>query len=390
MDVAGRIPRLLERMAADGVEAVVITSATNIRYLTGFSGSNAILIVCVSGPVSSPVSSPVSRTVGDATLVTDGRYTEQAPAELEAAGVMAAIDITPDLFGATARLVKAASRLTFEADHLSVAEHTRLTAAVRMPLEASSRLVEDLRARKDDGEIARIEAAAEIADAALGATQALLLERPTEQQFGFELDTAMRRFGASERSFETIVASGPNGALPHARPTDRIIEAGDLVVLDFGALVDGYHSDMTRTKMVGTPTPQQQEMLDLVTASQAAGREAVKPGIEAKAIDDACRTIIANAGYGDAFMHGTGHGVGLDIHEFPAVSSRSDTMLQTGHVITVEPGVYLPDIGGVRVEDTVVVTDDGYRALTKSSKSSEPSKASFVPAFDPAELKDKN
>lgn len=356
MDVANRLPRLREGLAASGFDALIVTSPTNIRYLCGFTGSNGQLVVLPDA----------------ATLITDGRYTEAAPAELQAVGADVDVEITSQAFPALAAMVSACSSVAFEAADVSVADHERLTAAVAVPLVATTGLVEDLRAIKDEGEIARIEAAAEIADAALVATEALLLERPTEQYFGFELDTAMRRLGAAERSFETIVASGPNGALPHARPSGRTIEPGDLVVLDFGALVDGYHSDMTRTKLVGTPTSQQQEMLDLVTEAQQAGRDIVRPGLVAKSIDQKCRGIISDAGYGEAFMHGTGHGVGLDIHEFPAVSSRSETMLQTGHVLTVEPGVYLPEIGGVRVEDTVVVTNDGYRSLTKSPKTPGP------------------
>lgn len=352
MDVAGRLLRLRERLAKQSLDAMIVTSPTNIRYLCGFTGSNGQLVVLPDA----------------ATLVTDGRYTEAAPAELQAVGAEAEVEIARDSFAAIARIVSGCSSVAFESTDVSVADHDRLADAVAAPLVPSTGLIEDLRAVKDEGEIARIEAAAEIADAALLATEALLLERPTEQYFGFELDTAMRRLGAAERSFETIVASGPNGALPHARPSGRTIEPGDLVVLDFGALVDGYHSDMTRTKLVGAGSSQQQEMLDLVTAAQEAGREIVGPGVVAKSIDQTCRNIITDAGYGEAFMHGTGHGVGLDIHEFPAVSSRSETMLQTGHVLTVEPGVYLPEIGGVRVEDTVVVTNDGYRSLTKSPK----------------------
>ena len=352
MEVGGRILRLREQLTGEAAASVLISSATNIRYLTGFTGSNGLLLV----------------TAESATVLTDGRYTEQAPQQLEAAGVDAAVEIVTDLFGALEPLLGSAGALGFEADSLSFADHQRLSDAVDVSLNPTTGLVAELRAVKDAGEIARIEAAADIADAALSSTRALLGERPTEERFGLELDTAMRRLGASERSFETIVASGSNGALPHARPSGRVIEPGDLVVLDFGALVDGYHSDMTRTIMVGDPTAQQAEMLELVRTAQAAGREAVGPGVEAKVIDKTCRSIIAEAGYGEAFMHGTGHGVGLDIHEFPAVSSRSDTMLQTGHVITVEPGVYLAGIGGVRVEDTVVVTNDGYRALTKSPK----------------------
>jgi Xaa-Pro aminopeptidase len=190
----------------------------------------------------------------------------------------------------------------------------------------------------------------------------------SEREFALELETEMRRRGADGPSFETIVGSGPNGAKPHARPTDRVIEPGDLVVLDFGALVDGYHSDISRTVCVGEPTPTQLRMLEVVTASQAAGVGAVAAGVGAAEVDRVCRDVIADAGWGDAFVHGTGHGVGLDIHEAPRVGSSSDATLAAGHVVTVEPGVYLPEHGGVRVEDTLLVTADGARALTRSPK----------------------
>jgi Xaa-Pro aminopeptidase len=186
------------------------------------------------------------------------------------------------------------------------------------------------------------------------------------------LDTTMRRLGAAGVSFETIVASGPNGARPHHRPADRTIVEGDLVVIDFGALVDGYHSDMTRTFSVGEASATQRRMLDVVAEAQAAGVAAVVEGVAASEVDAACRRVIAEAGWEDAFSHGTGHGVGLLIHEDPRVGRQSTAMLTAGHVVTVEPGVYLPDHGGVRIEDTVLVTADGCRTLTLAPKAPTP------------------
>ena len=195
-----------------------------------------------------------------------------------------------------------------------------------------------------------------------------LLDGPTEVEFALELDTAMRRLGAEDVSFETIVATGANGAKPHHRPSrDRIAE-GDLVVVDFGALVDGYHSDMTRTLAVGEITDERARMLEVVLESQDAGVQAVRAGVSAVSVDEVCRSVIDDAGLGDAFLHSTGHGVGLDIHEEPRVSARSAATLVTGHVVTVEPGVYLPELGGVRIEDTVLVTDDGCDRLTLTPK----------------------
>jgi len=229
-------------------------------------------------------------------------------------------------------------------------------------------LVEGLRRVKDTGEVARIAHAAQIADRALASVRLLLADRPTEIEFGVALDFELRRLGASGNSFETIVASGPNGAKPHHRPSGRRVEPGELIVLDFGAVVDGYCSDMTRTVCVGDPSAEMRRVVETVTASQAAGVAAVRAGATGAEVDRACRTVIASAGWADRFVHGTGHGVGLDIHEAPSVAATSSDTLATGHVVTVEPGVYLPGIGGARIEDTVVVTDHGCYPVTTTSK----------------------
>ena len=355
MDVAVRLRRLRERLPDAGCDALLVTHLTNVRYLTGFTGSAGFLVVLPD----------------DAVFVTDGRYRDQSAEQLGAHGIEARIEISgteQDRIAADA--VKGIARLGLEAQHVSWATERRYASKVFADHElvATDGLVEELRLVKDDGEIARIEAAARIADQALAATLHRLLERPTEKDFGLELDWAMRRLGADDVSFETIVGSGPNGAKPHARPTDRVISEGDLVVLDFGALLGGYHSDMTRTVSVGEPTPTQARMEEVVRASQAAGVAAVRPGIGGKDVDQVCRDVIDEAGWLEAFLHGTGHGVGLDIHEDPRVSTTSAATLAVGHVVTVEPGVYLPEHGGVRIEDTVVVTADGCRPLTTAPK----------------------
>jgi Xaa-Pro aminopeptidase len=179
----------------------------------------------------------------------------------------------------------------------------------------------------------------------------------------------MRERGAVRTSFETIVASGPNGSKPHARPSDRVVQAGELVVIDFGCVVDGYCSDMTRTVSVGDPGPEARRVWDVVIESQQAGRAAVRAGVKCADVDRASRAVIEEAGWGETFAHGTGHGVGLEIHESPRVASTADGTLESGHVVTVEPGVYLAGVGGVRIEDTVVVTPDGADALTEFPKS---------------------
>jgi Xaa-Pro aminopeptidase len=358
MDVAGRAPRL--RAAFDGVaDALLVTKLVNIRWLTGFTGSAGRLLVLPDSML----------------LVVDGRYGEQATQQLAAAGVDADVRIGLTVPGQYELLGSACpgARLGFEAEHVTVAEHRDMVATwfpLVGELVLTEGLVEGLRVGKDDGEIARIEAAAAIASAALDQLRHRLLEAPTEAEFGLELDMQMRRLGASGPSFETIVASGPNGAKPHHRPGSRRIVEGDLVVLDFGAKVDGYCSDMTRTVCVGSPTDTQQRMLDVVTEAQAAGVAAVREGASCRAVDAACRDVIAAAGWADAFSHGTGHGVGLEIHEDPRVSFAVDeaATLADRSVVTVEPGVYLPEHGGVRIEDSVVVTLGGCRTLTHAPK----------------------
>jgi len=357
MEVSVRAAHLRDAMADAGCDGVLVTNVTNIRYLTGFTGSAAMLLV----------------RSGDLVFVTDGRYRDQAVEQLAAAGVSADVEIgrtTDEQRDHLAARVSDLDRLGLEAEHVSWAQKRRFrtTWFEGTELVATEGLVEGLRERKDAGEIARIEAASAMADAALAAVRHRLGEGATEAEVALELEWQMRRLGAEGPSFETIVASGPNGAKPHHRAGPRRVAEGDLVVIDFGALVEGYHSDMTRTLMVGEPSDTQARMFDVVHEAQAAGVAAVRAGVEGQAVDETCRAVIREAGWEDAFLHGTGHGVGLDIHEPPRVSTTADATLADGHVVTVEPGVYLAEHGGVRIEDTVVVTPDGCRTLTRAPK----------------------
>lgn len=357
MDVAGRLPRLRELLDDQGCDALVVSELTNVRYLTGFSGSAALLLV--SG----------DRTV----FVTDGRYRDRSAEELGAVGVDADIRIVgaaPDAAIAEAVAAARVQRLGLEADHVTWTQQRRWSDELFVDgaLVATSGIVEQLRLVKDPGEVARIRSACAIADQALSRVRSELGDRPTEAAFAALLDATMRDLGAGDISFETIVASGPNGAKPHHTPSERTIVDGDLVVIDFGALVDGYHSDMTRTVAVGDVGAERARMLDVVLAAQDAGVEAIAAGVGVAAVDKACRDIIDDAGWGDAFLHSTGHGVGLDIHEEPRVGARSAATLDAGQVVTVEPGVYLTGLGGVRIEDTVLVTDDGCDRLTLAPK----------------------
>ena len=360
MEVSARIGRVRRALGAGpGPGSLLVTNPTNIRYLTGFTGSAGMLFILPD----------------EAVLLTDGRYETQSGEQLAAAGVAARVVIGPAAGQAgLARGIVAdhgVSALGLEAAHVSWARQLAFadTWFPGVELVATSGVVEDLRRTKDGGELARLGQAAAIADEALARLRPRLGDGLTESEFGRRLDFEMRELGAAGPSFETIVASGPNAAKPHHRPGSKVIAGGEAVVLDFGALFDGYCSDMTRTVWSGELTdPQLRRALEVVMVSQAAGVAAVGPGVACSEVDRACRQVIAEAGLGDRFVHGTGHGVGLDIHEAPSVSSVSRDTLGPGQVVTVEPGVYLPGLGGVRIEDTVVVTADGCRPLTSTPK----------------------
>ena len=363
VDHAGRLGRLRDGLDGAGCDGLLVTHLTNVRWLTGFTGSAGLVVV----------------TPDTVVVITDGRYTEQAADQLAAAGLGAGSGVTLEITSTDQRQIVAdavagRSRIGLEADHVTWTAQRRYAEEwlADHDIVATTDIVESLRLVKDDAELARMAAAASVADVALASVRHRLLDGPTEAEFGLELDTAMRHFGATRPSFETIVGSGPNGARPHARPSSRTIREGDLVVIDFGAVVDGYCSDMTRTLMVGEPDDTQARMLAVVGEAQAAGVAAVAPGVPVADVDAACRAVIDAAGWGDAFSHGTGHGVGLDIHEAPRVGSTSTAELAVGQVVTVEPGVYLPEHGGVRIEDSLVVTADGSRPLTLTSKQTAP------------------
>jgi Xaa-Pro dipeptidase len=346
-----RRSRLRERLADLDLGAALITRLVNVRYLTGFTGSNGAVLVTADGAV----------------LTTDGRYTTQAGEQ--APDVELVIERA-----VVARLAREAStrgvrRLGFEEHDVTVAAYDSLTdAAHGAELVRLGRPVEDLRAVKDEDEIAALARACAVADAAFAAVIAGLRPGLTEREVARRLESRMFDEGAEAPSFETIVASGPNSAVPHHSPTDRVLAAGDLVKCDFGALVDGYHSDMTRTVVIGPPSAWQQEIYDVVAAAQSAGRAALRPGAECRAVDAVARNVIVEAGYGAEFVHGLGHGVGLEIHESPSLGAAATGRLDDRMPVTVEPGVYLPGRGGVRIEDTLVVRPDGPELLTMTTR----------------------
>jgi Xaa-Pro aminopeptidase len=339
-----------------GIDALLVSDLTNIRWLTGFTGSNGAVVVLPDRLV----------------LVTDGRYGEQAERQLAEAGVEGEVLVAPSgtpLSGRLAEALGSTGRIGFESAHVSHQQWEQYTEALPGDLVPTVGLVERGRRVKDPAEIARMEAACRIADQALLEVAPTIVPGRTEAGIRNDLERRMRELGASGPSYDTIVAAGPiNAPLPHHRPTATPVEEGHTVIIDVGALVDGYHSDMTRTFVVGEPTPLQLEVYEVVLTAQRAGVDAVAPGVTAREIDAVCRGIITEAGFGPWFLHGTGHGVGLLIHEDPFLNANATWELQVGDVVTVEPGVYRGDLGGVRVEDLVEVTSTGGRTLTTSPK----------------------
>jgi Xaa-Pro aminopeptidase len=355
LEISSRVPRLRQQLGAAGSEAILVSKIDNVHYLTGFTGSAGLVYVDADRLVA----------------MTDGRYRDQITEELAAADVQA--DIVVGRLGeqrdALRKLVSSSTRLALEASNVSWAERNELARLLPgVTLVPTEGVVEALRRVKDPGELARIERAAEIADIALAQVKTRLAQEISERDFAAELEFEMRMRGADGPSFDTIVASGPNAALPHARPSARRIVENELVVIDFGALVDGYHSDMTRTLCAGTPSRQLADAADAVLAAQRAGVRTVRAGVPACDVDAACRGVLEEADLGHAFVHPTGHGVGLEIHEAPLLAAGVTEALRLGAAVTVEPGAYLPGIGGIRIEDTVVVEDQGARALTRSTK----------------------
>ncbi|MEU4741726.1 Xaa-Pro peptidase family protein [Actinosynnema sp. NPDC023658] len=338
------------------LDALLVTNLLNVRYLTGFTGSNAALLISADSD-------------DGAVFCTDGRYLTQAAAQVP--DLERVIDRPCDV-ALVARAARAKrARIGFESGHVTVDGLDALTeAAGGSRLVRAPDLVERLRLVKDDAEVEALRMACAAADRALAdlIEHGGLRSGRTEREVARELESRMLDHGAAGPSFESIVATGANSAVPHHRPTDAVVHDGDLVKLDFGALVDGYHSDMTRTLVVGRAADWQRELYELVAASQAAGRAALAVGTRVADVDAAARGVIEQAGRGEEFLHGLGHGVGLEIHEAPALSKAGDGTLLPGMAVTVEPGVYLAGRGGVRIEDTLVVREGAPELLTLTTK----------------------
>jgi len=347
-----RRARLASRLVELGADGFLITRLPNVRYLTGFTGSNGQLLL----------------TPSDAAFFTDGRYTEQGRHEVPDLERLTYLD------GFLEPVVRAArrlgvGRLGFESHGVTFRSYEELRALAKgIELVPVGGDVERQRWVKDSDELAALERAQGATDDAFDAVVGRLRDGVTERELAFELEVEMRRAGAERPAFDTIVAFGEDAAEPHHEPTGRPLSRGDVVKMDFGALVNGYHADMTRTVAFGQPPDRLRDVHDLVRSAHEAGIDAVRVGATGAEVDAAARSVIEAAGLAEHFTHGLGHGVGLEIHEGPRLHRRSDDALPAGAVVTVEPGVYLPGLGGVRIEDMVEVTVEGRRPLPRSGK----------------------
>lgn len=347
-----RLKRLREVMREKEIEALLITDPLNRRYLSGFTGTAGYLLI--------------SETA--AYLLTDGRYVEQAKKQATQFEVIfrqeKVLETIADLLQQ-----ESLSILAFESEHLTVAAYQQLQKAVApVVIQPVQQLVEELRMVKDEQEIESIKRATRVVDEVFVEILSEIAPGMTEHHVAARMEYLMREKGASGSSFDTIVASGVRSALPHGVASEKQLADGDLVTLDFGCYVDGYTSDLTRTFVLGTPNAKQREIYDIVLESQQKTIAALRPGMKGHEADQIARKVIEQAGYGEAFAHGLGHGIGLNIHEEPSLRRSSEQVLQPGMVVTVEPGIYLPGFGGVRIEDDVLITDSGATVLTTATK----------------------
>ena len=352
-----RVAGLLSQLPERNLEGMLISSPENRRYLSGFSGSAGYLLISDGQPV----------------LVTDSRYTEQAANQAKDYRVVqgrGGWDWLVDWLKDTG-----VKRLGFESQNMTVDTYEALLEALKkedslsdVSLIGASGMAEQQRTIKDGGELQLLQKAIDASDAAMEAVCPEITEGMTEREAAWRMEKAMRDFGADGLSFDTIVASGPNGAMAHHQPSDRAIQRGEPIVIDMGAIVGGYCSDITRTVVVGEPDETFRKVYDIVLGAQLTAINTVKTGMTGEECDNLARTVIAEAGYGDNFGHSLGHGVGLAVHENPRVSPKSGDVLDLDTVFTVEPGIYITGWGGIRIEDIVVLGKDGATPLSKASK----------------------
>lgn len=344
--------RLQDYLTAHQYDGILLLSQTNLRYFAGFTGTTAVAFV----------------TPKQAYIITDSRYTEQAQQQCEGYEV---VQYTTTVWDSISKIIEeqqiSLAVCAFEGNYVPVDTYQIFSEVLNHSQFASVNLT-PLRAIKRPDELDLMRKAAQIADEAFAAMLPQLKVGMTEKEARVILEIEMMRRGSEEPSFDTIVASGHRSSMPHGVASDKVIEDGDFVTFDFGAVYKGYHSDMTRTIVMGNASQAQRSLYKVVLQAQLLGLKAVKAGVTGKMVDAACRDSIYKAGYEGYFNHGTGHGVGLDIHEEPVASPRSDIVLEPNMIVTVEPGVYLHGQIGLRIEDSVIVTDEGYELLTHTSK----------------------
>ncbi len=348
-----RSQRLVERLEQRGLDLLLVTDIVNVRYLTGFTGTSGL---CLVGRE-------------DLRFFTDFRYREQAGSEVGGFDVVIG---GRDLYETLAGLLESMEKVSigFDNEHLSVRRYLGLLESLPESTELidAGGAVEELRAVKEDGELEAIGKATELADEVYVSVIEKGIIGRSEREVAWELERGMREAGAEAVSFPPIVASGQNGALPHAQAGNDTIDSDSFVVIDWGCTVGGYSSDCTRTVVTGDSSDEMKSVYKLVLDAQKSAVHEVSDGVEASKVDSRARTIIGKGGYAEMFGHGTGHGVGLEVHEAPRISQKSDAILLAGNVITIEPGIYLPGNFGVRIEDLVVVKDDGCEVLTGIDK----------------------
>lgn len=347
-----RLTRLRQAMETKGLEAMFIASAVNRRYLSGFTGSAGYVVI----------------TKDRAVLMTDFRYTMQASEQASEFEVVEhALRMTDTLKQLLAEMN--INRLGFEQDHVTYSTYTSYQEQLQpVELVPVSGIVEDLRMIKDADELAVMRQAAQLADKTFSHILNFIKPGVSEKELALEMEFFMRKNGATSSSFDTIVASGERSALPHGVASDRIIQGNEFIKFDFGALYQGYCSDLTRTVVLGKPSEKHHEIYNIVLEAQLKALERIRPGMTGREADAIARDVIKGYGYGDNFGHSLGHGLGMEIHEYPRLAHTSDQVLTPGMTVTVEPGIYLPGFGGVRIEDDIVITDNGIEIITQSTK----------------------
>ncbi|MFL0251574.1 M24 family metallopeptidase [Clostridium neuense] len=346
-----RIDKLRDAMKSKNIDGVLLVGDPNRNYMSGFTGDESFSII----------------TLNRAIFITDSRFTEQARQQVKDYEVVQYNTTFSEFLGKMAEEL-GIKTLAFEEDVLTFSTYSEYKKSLKCDFVPLNGIVEELRLIKDETEIEKIKKAANIADKAFEHMLTFIKKGMTEREVGLELEFTMKKMGAKDLSFPSIVASGERSCLPHGQATNKVLEEGDFLTLDFGCIYEDYCSDMTRTIVIGKPSDKMKEIYDIVLKANEAAIPVIKSGIICKAIDKVSRDIISSYGYGDNFGHGLGHGVGREIHEEPRLSPRGDVVLREGMIVTDEPGIYIPGFGGVRIEDLILVKKDSCEVISKSPK----------------------